>query len=194
MPRNNRLVAGKLSHVGVTSSCQACHNGVTALSKSAQHPITARDCGNLPQYVELDHLDSCAQAASVAQSHGREHRSDEVNAAGIRLQDAMGSRRSPEVADGFIWPVGSLAPASAPIGVSAGPMVKFIDTQELEDHADISIEFACSVRYVTNVPASHGESNENYAAARPDCGPQLSAVTRSCPWSAAAASCDRRTR
>lgn len=60
-------------------------------------------------------------------------------------------------------------------------MVKFIDTQELEDHADISIEFACSVRYVANVPASHGESTRITLRLGPDCGPQLSSVIPELP-------------
>ena len=60
-------------------------------------------------------------------------------------------------------------------------MVKFIDTQELEDHADISIEFACSVRYVTNVPASHGDRTTITLRLGPDCGPQLSSVSPELP-------------
>ncbi len=68
---------------------------------------------------------------------------------------------------------GLAAPAPQAIGALSGPMVKFIDTQELEDHADISIEFACSVRYVTNVPASHGESTKITLRLGPDCGPQF---------------------
>jgi hypothetical protein len=70
------------------------------------------------------------------------------------------------------------APA-APL--SQGPMVRFIDTQELEDHADISIEFACSVRYVTNIPASHGESTKITLRLGPDCGPQVSPLLPELP-------------
>jgi hypothetical protein len=65
--------------------------------------------------------------------------------------------------------------------LSAGPMVRFIDTQELEDHADISIEFACSVRYVINVPASHGDSTKITLRLGPDCGPQFSPLLPELP-------------
>ena len=75
----------------------------------------------------------------------------------------------------------ALAAPPPVVGASAGPMVKFIDTQELEDHADISIEFACSVRYVTNVPASHGDRTTITLRLGPDCGPQLSSVSPELP-------------
>ncbi len=77
--------------------------------------------------------------------------------------------------------VGALAAPVPTVIASAGPMVKFIDTQELEDHADISIEFACSVRYVTNVPASHGDSTKITLRLGPDCGPQYSSVSPELP-------------
>jgi len=60
-------------------------------------------------------------------------------------------------------------------------MVRFIDTQELEDHADISIEFACSVRYVINIPANHGDSTKITLRLGPDCGPQLSPLLPELP-------------
>lgn len=53
-----------------------------------------------------------------------------------------------------------------------GPLVQFIDTHVSTDHADISIEFACSVRYVTNVPVSHGTSTKITLRLGPDCGSQ----------------------
>lgn len=87
------------------------------------------------------------------------------------------------VAAGFSWLAASHALAAPPpaAGLPPGPMVRFIDTQELEDHADISIEFACSVRYIINVPASHGDSTKITLRLGPDCGPQLSPLLPELP-------------
>src|SRR5450631_3909136 len=63
--------------------------------------------------------------------------------------------------------------AAAPLpGLPLGPIVQIIDTQELEDHADISVQFACSVRYVTNTPVSHGTGTTITLRLGPDCGTQ----------------------
>jgi tetratricopeptide (TPR) repeat protein len=60
-------------------------------------------------------------------------------------------------------------PPAPPPTLPAGRIVQFIDTQEFENHADISIEFSCSVRYVNNVPASHGSSTRITLRLGPDC-------------------------
>jgi hypothetical protein len=68
------------------------------------------------------------------------------------------------------------APAPAPaVGATAslGPIVQFIDTQDLGDHTDITIQFACSARYVSNTPTSHGTSTTITLNLGSDCGPQL---------------------
>jgi tetratricopeptide (TPR) repeat protein len=62
-----------------------------------------------------------------------------------------------------------------------GPIVQLIDTQERENHADISIQFACSVRYVTNAPVSHGSGTTITLRLGPDCGTQLSAIPPELP-------------
>jgi tetratricopeptide (TPR) repeat protein len=87
------------------------------------------------------------------------------------------------VAAAFSWlaMTQALAAPTPAAGLSGGPVVRFIDTQELEDHADISIEFACSVRYVINVPASHGDSTKITLRLGPDCGPQLSPLLPELP-------------
>jgi tetratricopeptide (TPR) repeat protein len=127
----------------------------------------------------LDGLDSCAEAESIAsEAAARADQSDQVNLAGTPLDV---SRRLATIAGGFGWLYMASALAAPTVGTFAGPMVRFIDTQELEDHADISIEFACSVRYVTNVPASHGESTKITLRLGPDCGPQLSSVIPELP-------------
>jgi methionine salvage enolase-phosphatase E1 len=75
------------------------------------------------------------------------------------------------VAAGGFAATASAAPA---IGQTLilGPIVQLIDVQEREDHADISIEFACSTRYVTNIPVSHGSSTTITLKLGPDCGMQ----------------------
>jgi len=103
-----------------------------------------------------------------------------VNLVGVPVAKA---RFPAAVAAAFGWLAMTQA-LSAPVpaaGLSGGPMVRFIDTQELEDHADISIEFACSVRYVINVPANHGDSTKITLRLGPDCGPQLSPLLPELP-------------
>ncbi len=63
--------------------------------------------------------------------------------------------------------------AAPPSTAQFGPIVQFIDTQELEDHAEISIQFACSVSYVSNTPVSRGSSTTIKLRLGPDCGTQL---------------------
>jgi hypothetical protein len=74
------------------------------------------------------------------------------------------------------------AVTAAPGGVlQLGPIVQLIDTQELEDHAEISIQFACSVRYVTNTPVSHGTGTTITLRLGPDCGTQFSSLPPELP-------------
>jgi tetratricopeptide (TPR) repeat protein len=51
-----------------------------------------------------------------------------------------------------------------------GPLVQFIDTDEREDHTDISVQFSCSVRYISNTPISHGASTTIRLRLGADCG------------------------
>jgi hypothetical protein len=37
--------AATFNHLGISATCQSCHNGVTATGKQAQHPSTTQDCG-----------------------------------------------------------------------------------------------------------------------------------------------------
>jgi len=73
------------------------------------------------------------------------------------------------------------AAAAGVLAVPLGPLVQFIDTQEREDHADISIQFACSVRYVTNTPVSHGSSTTITLRLGPECGNQFSSIPPELP-------------
>jgi tetratricopeptide (TPR) repeat protein len=72
-------------------------------------------------------------------------------------------------------------PPAPPPTLPVGRIVQFIDTHEFEDHADISIEFACSVRYVTNIPASHGSSTRITLRLGPDCGTQFGLIAPELP-------------
>ena len=72
--------------------------------------------------------------------------------------------------------------AAAPFpGLPLGPIVQIIDTQELEDHAEISVQFACSVRYVTNTPVSHGTGTTITLRLGPDCGTQMGTIPPELP-------------
>jgi len=92
---------------------------------------------------------------------------------------------------GFVGPIAASVAAPAPTpapapaifapGLPLGPIVQLIDTQEHEDHADISIQFACSVRYVTNTPVSHGSSTTITLRLGPDCGTQLGTIPPELP-------------
>ncbi|MEA3107506.1 MAG: hypothetical protein QOI88_2111 [Gammaproteobacteria bacterium] len=84
------------------------------------------------------------------------------------------------VAAGGFAATASAAPA---IGqpLFLGPIVQLIDVQEREDHADISIEFACSARYVTNSPVSHGSHTTITLKLGPDCGSQNGLISPELP-------------
>ncbi len=72
-------------------------------------------------------------------------------------------------------PAPAPSPSPAPPGsqLPVGPLVQLIDTTESEDHADVSIQFSCSVRYISNTPVSHGSSTKITLRLGPDCGTQF---------------------
>jgi tetratricopeptide (TPR) repeat protein len=78
-------------------------------------------------------------------------------------------------------PVAAAAAAASLTGLPLGPIVQLIDAVESSDHADISITFACSVRYVTNTPVSHGSSTTVTLRLGPDCGIQAGAIPPELP-------------
>jgi hypothetical protein len=73
------------------------------------------------------------------------------------------------------------APAAPATPFPLGPIVQFIDTDEREDHADISVQFACSVRYVTNTPVSHGTGTTITLRLGQDCGTQFGTIPPELP-------------
>src|ERR1700761_1000907 len=50
-------------------------------------------------------------------------------------------------------------------------LIQAIDTEEKEDHADITVQFACTVHYITNLPLNHGSRTRITLRLGPDCGP-----------------------
>lgn len=75
----------------------------------------------------------------------------------------------------------SIAAAASAPAPQLGPLVQFIDTSEVQDHTDISVQFACSVRYITNAPLDHGRSTTITLRLGPDCGTRLSSVAPEFP-------------
>jgi len=63
--------------------------------------------------------------------------------------------------------------AAAVAFLQNGPLVQVIDADQREDHTDISIQFFCSVRYVTNTPRDHGSSTRITLMMGRDCGARL---------------------
>jgi len=71
-----------------------------------------------------------------------------------------------------VFSLAGVAPAAVSI-LQNGPLVQLIDADQREDHTDISIQFNCSVRYVTNAPRDHGSSTRITLRMGPDCGARL---------------------
>ena len=71
--------------------------------------------------------------------------------------------------------------ANAPLSIQSGPLVQFINTDEREDHADISIQFSCTVFYVSNTPVSHGSKTTITLRLGPDCGNPNSTIPPELP-------------
>lgn len=62
-----------------------------------------------------------------------------------------------------------------------GPLVQFIDATEREDHVDISVQFSCSARYISNSPISHGNNTVITLRLGTDCGSLLNVVPPEVP-------------
>ena len=75
-------------------------------------------------------------------------------------------------------PVAVQAPSPA---LAAGPIVQLIDATLAEDHADLSIQFSCQVRFITNTPVSHGSRVTISFRLTPDCGTQFGTVAPELP-------------
>lgn len=58
----------------------------------------------------------------------------------------------------------------------AGPLVQFIDTNEHDDYADVTVQFSCSVHYIATTPVDHGGSATITLRLGTDCGNLLNTV------------------
>ena len=79
---------------------------------------------------------------------------------------------------GLVLACAGLPVLAAPVtpilgGPQLGPLVQVIDADEREDHVDISIQFSCSVRYISNTPMSRGTSTTITLRLGTDCGSLL---------------------
>src|SRR5579862_3855444 len=74
-------------------------------------------------------------------------------------------------------------PVPMPGSMAAGPpqLVLAIDAQESGDHADLSVQFACSMRYLSNAPLNRGQSTTITLRLGPDCGGFMRTVTPEFP-------------
>jgi tetratricopeptide (TPR) repeat protein len=73
------------------------------------------------------------------------------------------------------------AAAAIASGMPMGPLVQVIDTDERDDHTDISLQFSCSVRYIGNTPISHGSKTTITLRLGPDCGSLINAFPPELP-------------
>jgi tetratricopeptide (TPR) repeat protein len=73
------------------------------------------------------------------------------------------------------------AAAAIASGMPMGPLVQVIDTDERDDHVDISVQFSCSVRYMGNTPINHGSSTTITLRLGPDCGSLVNAFPPELP-------------
>jgi tetratricopeptide (TPR) repeat protein len=62
-----------------------------------------------------------------------------------------------------------------------GPLVQLIDAQLRDDHADLSVQFACQVRYITHAPTSRGAHVTIGFRLGPDCGTQFGTIAPELP-------------
>jgi tetratricopeptide (TPR) repeat protein len=77
---------------------------------------------------------------------------------------------------------GLAAPATAAVpALALGPFVQVIDTNERDDHVDISVQFACSIRYIANMPANRGAGTTIRLRLGPDCGSRLNFIPPELP-------------
>ncbi len=100
------------------------------------------------------------------------------NSAGLQWQASL--RRAFVMGAGILGLAGVATAANLP-GLQSGPLVQVVDVDEREDHADISVQFACSVRFIGNRPLDHGSSTTITLKLGADCGSLLNGVTPELP-------------
>ncbi len=77
---------------------------------------------------------------------------------------------------------GTASAAAPALGAALiNQLVQVIDVDDREDHADISVQFACTVNYLGNTPQSRGTSTTISLRLGPDCGSLLNSVPPELP-------------
>ncbi len=70
---------------------------------------------------------------------------------------------------------------AAPLPRISGPLVQFIDATEHDDHADLTVQFSCTVHYTGSTPQDHGSNTAITLRLGPDCGNLLNVVPPELP-------------
>ena len=68
-------------------------------------------------------------------------------------------------------------PAAAPIG----PLVQSIEATGATNHVDLTVQFACSMRYLSHSSTRYGESTTIRLMLGPDCGPPTQTIPPELP-------------
>ena len=74
--------------------------------------------------------------------------------------------------------------ARAALGVPRaplGPLVQSIEATESANHVDLTVQFACSMRYLSHTSTRYGESTTIRLMLGPDCGPPTQAIPPELP-------------
>jgi hypothetical protein len=81
----------------------------------------------------------------------------------------------------LLWAFSGSAMGAQLLGGLPTQLVQVIDADEREGHVDISVQFSCTVHYISNVPLNHGKSTTITLRLGADCGSLLNAVTPEFP-------------
>ncbi len=85
-------------------------------------------------------------------------------------------------AAGFASGIGTARAAALAVPLTQmGPFVEVIDASERDDHVDISVQFSCSARYISNSPVGHGTRTTITLRLGPDCGSLLNILPPEIP-------------
>ena len=75
---------------------------------------------------------------------------------------------------------GNASAASLP-AAAFGPLVQFINSDERDDHVDITVQFSCSARYIGNMPLDHGSATTIRLRLGADCGSLVNSLPAEFP-------------
>ena len=62
-----------------------------------------------------------------------------------------------------------------------GPLVQFINSDERDEHVDITVQFSCSARYIGNMPLNYGSATTIRLRLGPDCGSLVNSLPAEMP-------------